>query len=345
MTDDAGVGTVAVHAHGETADPDVPVVAAKSGDLLAVDGLLRPLSMVIRAADAEGLARLVGELRTGIALVEVPLAVRTEGRAVQGVVMVAAVEAGQEHLALIDLGVEDAVAVDVGVDDQVRGLRDHDLAVDMGHAERRDEIGILDEDRGLVGLAGAGRVFEDDDAIAFGSAALLAAVIDAFGDEHASTLVEVDVGRIEELRRGGPDGDLETFGHGEEFGRDQRGTRVEVDRLIFLRTGREDRELHVGRAGLAATDGAAVVDRDLGAERLGRTGQLIGDEGARMGADAADVFLAGDLERLALVILADAGRAGRLDFLPLELREVDHRAVLQDNLWLDPIGPVAGVGT
>ena len=83
VTDDAGVRAVAVHAYRETADPDVTIVAAHAGHLLGVDGLLGELAMVIRAADAEGLARLVGELSAGVTLIEVPLAIRTEGRAVQ----------------------------------------------------------------------------------------------------------------------------------------------------------------------------------------------------------------------------------------------------------------------
>ena len=83
MTDDAGVRAVAVHAYRETADPDVTIVAAHAGHLLGVDGLLGELAMVIRAADAEGHARLVGELSAGVTLIEVPLAIRTEGRAVQ----------------------------------------------------------------------------------------------------------------------------------------------------------------------------------------------------------------------------------------------------------------------
>ena len=136
MTDDAGVRTVAVHAHGEAADPHITVIAAETGHLLGVHGLLGELAMVIRAADTEGLARLVRELSAGVALVEVPLAVRTEGRAVQGVVVITAIEAGQQDLALVDLGVEDAVAIGVGVDQQVRRLGDDDFAVDMGHAQR-----------------------------------------------------------------------------------------------------------------------------------------------------------------------------------------------------------------
>ena len=117
MTDDAGVRAVAIHADGEAADPDVTIIAPETSDLLGVDSLLGELAMVVRAADAEGFSRLVGELSAGVTLIEIPLAIRTEGRAVQGVVMVAAVEAGQQHLTLVDLGVKDAVAIGVGVDE------------------------------------------------------------------------------------------------------------------------------------------------------------------------------------------------------------------------------------
>ena len=62
-----------------------------------------------------------------------------------------------------------------------------------------------------------------------------------------------------------------------------------------------------------------------------------------MRADAAGVFLASNLERLAVVVLADPGGTKRLDFLPLEFRQVDHRAVDQDNLRINPICPIAGI--
>ena len=343
VADDAGVGAVAVHAHGEATDPDIAVIAAQTGHLLGIHGLLGELTMVIGAADTEGLAGPVGELRAGVALVEVPLAVGTEGRAVERVVMVAAVEAGEQDFPLVDLGIEDAIAVDVGVDNQVRRLRDDDLAVDVRHAERRDEIVILGEDRDLVGFAGAGRVFKDHDPVAFWTAAFLAAVVDTFGDIHPAVFVEIDVGRIEDLRRSGPDRDLETFGHREEFGRDERRSAFKIDRLVLLRTGREDRELHVGRTGLTATDGAAVIDADLGTEGLRWTREIKGDEGAGMRADAAGIGLPGDLEGFAVVVLTDAGGTSRFGFLPLEFGEIDHRAVGQDDFGFDPVRPVAGI--
>ena len=257
--------------------------------------------------------------------------------------MITTVEAGQQYLALVDLGIKDAVAIGIGVDKEIWRLGDDDLTIDMGHAQRGDEVFILREDRNLVGLAGAGRIFEHHDAVAFRTASLLAAIVDAFGDIHPTTFVEIDVGRIGDLRGSRPDRHLETFGHREEFSWYERRPSIVIDRLIFLRTGREDRELDVGTAGLAATDGATVVDADLSSEGLRRTRQIKGNKGTGVRADAAGVFLASNLERLAVVVLADPGGTKRLDFLPLEFRQVNHRAVDQDNLRINPICPIAGI--
>jgi len=60
-------------------------------------------------------------------------------------------------------------------------------------------------------------------------------------------------------------------------------------------------------------------------------------------ADAPGVLLAGDLERLAVVVLADAGLAERFGARPLQLGQVEHGAVHEDDLRLDPVRPVAGV--
>ena len=333
VADDLQVGAIAVHAHGEAANPDVTVIAATTGDVL----------QHIRAAHIEVAAGLVDEVCPHVALVEVPLAVRTEGRAVQAVVVLTSVEAGEQDFLLVDGRVEDAVAVNVGVDDQVRRLGDHNLAINMGHAQGGFQVGILSEDCDLIGLTGPSGVLEDHDTIALLTTALLTTVVDALGDVHATSLIEIDVSRVGDLRRSRPDGDLEAFRHREEFGRYDRRAGFEIDRFIFVRTSSEDCELHISRTGLTVADGAAVIDADLGAEGLRRSGQVEGDEGRGMRTDAAGVFLAGNLHRLAVVVLADAGRTKRLGFLPLQFREIDHGAVRQDDLGLDPVGPVAGV--
>ena len=62
-----------------------------------------------------------------------------------------------------------------------------------------------------------------------------------------------------------------------------------------------------------------------------------------MGTDAAGVFLAGNLQRLSVVVLTDAGLSQRLGVAPLQLGEVNHGAVRQDDLRINPISPVTGV--
>ena len=66
----------------------------------------------------------------------------------------------------------------------------------MGHAQGGFQVGILGKDGDLVGLAGAEGVLENHDAVALRTAALLTAIVDAFRDIHAATLVEIDIGRI-----------------------------------------------------------------------------------------------------------------------------------------------------
>ena len=244
-------------------------------------------------------AGLVDEVGPGIALVEVPLAVGTDGHAVQGVVVLAPVEARQQDLALVDGRIEDAVAVDVGVDEQVRRLRDHDLAVDGGDAQRRGQGRLLREDRHLVGLARAGGILEDHDPVAFLATTALAAVIHALGDEEATLLVDVDVGGVEQLRRSRPDRDLETFGHREELRRDEHGAVLDGDRLLLVRLRAEDEEAHGRGAALAAALHAAVVDAEEVPEEAGadvsrarEVGGVAGEAGdahvRRRGVEAVD---------------------------------------------------------
>ena len=113
----------------------------------------------------------------------------------QRVVVVDALEAGQQHLALVHRRIEAQVAIDVGVDDEVGRLRDDDLVVDDRDAERRDQRRLLHERVRAVGLAVAVGVLQHDDAIAFGLAGVMRAVADALGHPDAAVAIDVDVGR------------------------------------------------------------------------------------------------------------------------------------------------------
>ena len=72
---------------------------------------------------------------------------------------------------------------------------------------------------GLVCLAIAIGVLQDANGIPLAGAAIVAAVIDAFGDPDAPGVVDVQVGRIEQLRRRGPDRDFEVVWHMKRCGR------------------------------------------------------------------------------------------------------------------------------
>ena len=106
--------------------------------------------------------------------------------------MLAAIEAGEQDLAFVG----DAVTIRVGVNQQVRRHGDNQLVIQHGDAERRGEFLFLNINAALVGLARAGGVFEDDNAVTFFAATRLAAIVHTFGHIHPALRVEVDVGWI-----------------------------------------------------------------------------------------------------------------------------------------------------
>ena len=101
-------------------------------------------------------------MRTGVAGVEVPAAVRAGDERVQPVVVIEPAESGQEDLLLV----RHVVAVLVGVDDEMRRRRHDDAAANHRQPERRAQILVLHEDLGAVRAAVAVGVRKNDDAIA-----------------------------------------------------------------------------------------------------------------------------------------------------------------------------------
>ena len=170
------------------------VVALHPGDILQHVG----------AAHAEGFAAAIGELRPSVALIEIPLAIRSGSDAVQAVVMLTTCETGEQNLALVG----NAVAIGVGINEKVRWLRHDDFVIEHGETERRGEFLFLHEHAALVGFAIVVGVFEDHDAISFRTAIAFAAIVDAFRDIHPTLRIEVDVRRVVEHRRGSPNGNF-----------------------------------------------------------------------------------------------------------------------------------------
>lgn len=160
---------------------------------------------VVKASVPERAAGAVGELSAGIAVVEIQFATGSLRNRVQRVVMIAAVEAGEEDFTLVDGGVKLPVAVDVGIDDQVGRAGDVDFVVDDGDAEGSEELGVLDKHAGLVGLAVTIGIFKNDDAVAGGIFALMAAVVVSLGNPDPTIGIDVHIRRLAEEGRLGPD--------------------------------------------------------------------------------------------------------------------------------------------
>ena len=97
-------------------------------------------------------------------------------------------------------------------------MRNDQAIFEDGDSEWGGEAWGLDEDRASVGVTCTGGVFEDDDAIAFGTAIGFSAIVDAFGDIETTLGIEIDIGGVIKHWGRGPKGDLEAIGNGKEFG-------------------------------------------------------------------------------------------------------------------------------
>ena len=137
--------------------------------------------------------------------------------------MIDTLEAGEEHLTLVHRRIEAQVSIDVGVDDHVGRLRDDDLVVDHRDAQRRDQRGFLHERVRGLGLAVPVLVLHHDDAIALGLPGMMGAVAHPFRHPDAAFAIDVDVGRIVEQGRCGPQRHFEPVRHLKEVERDARG--------------------------------------------------------------------------------------------------------------------------
>lgn len=147
-------GAIGIDPHGEPARVDVAIGALFSN----------ALRVAVIATGDEVAAVLCFDVGSGISEGEVPLAGWGTHDGVEGVVVTAALEAGEEDLALVDRGIEDGVSIDVGVnDDRGRGGKD-DLVIENGDAEGgMAEAFFRDEDVGGIRFAIVVGVLENDD--------------------------------------------------------------------------------------------------------------------------------------------------------------------------------------
>ena len=115
MAHDLGLGTVGLHAHRESADPDIAIIAPETGDLGGIGDLFGRFAVGIRAADSESLTRVIGKLSAGITLIKIPSTIRPDCQAVQAVVMLASIETREQHRLLIHRRIKDTIVVNVGI--------------------------------------------------------------------------------------------------------------------------------------------------------------------------------------------------------------------------------------
>lgn len=132
-------------------------------------------------------------------------------------IVIFGIESREEDLPLVGPLVEDLVPVHVGVNDQLWGLRHVNLVADDSNSKRSYERFFLNEGMGTIGLAIAIGILKDHYPIPFRLAGLVASIAHALTSPDAPLLVDIDIGRIKELRSGGPHRDLITFWEAEEI--------------------------------------------------------------------------------------------------------------------------------
>ncbi len=205
---------VGLDSQREAARVHASIVAHHAAGVLQVVGR----AAGVEAARTQRPLRSIGHrVRSGVAGIEIPPAVRSRDDGVQAVIVIEAAEAGQQDLLAIGL----VVAVVVRVDDEVGRCRHDDPIADHREAERRAQVRILDEHRRAIGFAVPVGVLEDEDAIPGGMrerllfAGIEVPIVDRFRHPHAPARVDVDVRRVEEHRRLGPQRDLQIVGQHE----------------------------------------------------------------------------------------------------------------------------------
>ena len=221
VSDDLDVRAVGIHAGGETADVDVPIIAGLARVGCRVVRVFERADGVgtIGAEDAERLSRPIREHRPHVAGVPHPLAVGPHRHRMQRVVVIDPLEARQQHFTFVDCRIEAQVPIDIGVDDHVGRLCDDHLVIDDGDAERGDEARFLHERVRAVGLAVAVGVLQHDDLVALGLARMVGAVANPFGHPDPPVAVDIHVGGVAQQRRSGPQGHFEPVRHLEKVER------------------------------------------------------------------------------------------------------------------------------
>lgn len=105
----------------------------------------------------------------------------------------------------------------------------------------------------------------------------MAAIIDALGDPHATGVIEVDVGGVVKVGRGGPDRDFEIGGEFELGKVDHLRLELGIPGAVWI-FGSANCELHGGFRCFAVAIGSAVIKSDFCGEFHSSFGDLQEDD-------------------------------------------------------------------
>lgn len=207
----------------EAVDAEFPVVAevpAQRFDSTAIQFAAEGHTFLVRFASGSNF--VAGEidddfsvrrvqLFTAVAEVEVQSAIRSEGEAVDTVVVLRALDSGEHDFASI--GPQVSVIV-IETEHAVTGRDNDSVAEDADTVCRIDVTSLMEDSLSICFTVVIG-VFEYEDAVAFRAVGVIAigksAVVDNFADPDASEMVNVDIGRAEQHGFGGEELDVEFF--------------------------------------------------------------------------------------------------------------------------------------
>ena len=191
VPNDGSVRAIGIHSIRSSTDVDVAVIAFLASDVLHLVG----------TAEAEGLARFVCKLCAAVTVIPIPLAIGASSDAVQGMIVLFAVESCEKLFACVAFTwIKNEVSIDIGVDDHAWSHRDDNLVIEYCNSKWCGEKFFLDEDVVFVCLAVSVRVLEDDNTVAFRTATPMTSVVHTLGNPDSTVFIDVHVSRIIEHR-------------------------------------------------------------------------------------------------------------------------------------------------
>ena len=107
-------------------------------------------------------------------------------------------DAGEQDFLLVRL----IVSVGVGENENIFTGRNDNAVVQYADSVRRIDVASLIKNFTHIGLSIVVGIFEDEDAIALGTAVTFAAIVHHLANPYPSTMIDVDVCRTPEERTG-----------------------------------------------------------------------------------------------------------------------------------------------